>query len=193
LLKCDTCNLPKPENCHHCAACNKCIINLDHHCPWINNCVGFNNHRYFLLFLFYAWSSCTFYLGWALPVVFSDKYANTHLPTRMMTSVILSGSMGVTLFCFNLWSWYLALSDQTFLSIVNERRRLLNNQGGGGELRQARTWNKEFIKFRLKHIFGTDSWVQVFMPSRRDVEVNPFDLSQQADELINENNMLEEN
>jgi len=51
---CKWCAKYKPDRCHHCRVCRTCVLRMDHHCPWIYNCVGFRNHKYFFLLLFYA-------------------------------------------------------------------------------------------------------------------------------------------
>ena len=58
LRYCDKCDQFKPPRCHHCSICKMCVVNMDHHCPWLCNCIGYQNKKYFVLFLFYAWIGC---------------------------------------------------------------------------------------------------------------------------------------
>ncbi|CAD8151134.1 unnamed protein product [Paramecium octaurelia] len=51
---CEKCKCQKPERCHHCSICDRCVLQMDHHCPWINTCVGYQSRKQFILLLFYA-------------------------------------------------------------------------------------------------------------------------------------------
>jgi hypothetical protein len=62
---CKWCAKYKPDRCHHCRVCRTCILKMDHHCPWIYNCVGFANHKYFFLLLFYS-VIATHFITWTM-------------------------------------------------------------------------------------------------------------------------------
>lgn len=44
----------KPDRAHYCKKMKKNILRMDHFCPWLSNCVGYYNHKFFVLFLFYT-------------------------------------------------------------------------------------------------------------------------------------------
>ncbi|KAF9926010.1 hypothetical protein FBU30_004303 [Linnemannia zychae] len=68
---CDLCHIAKPDRCHHCKECNQCVLRMDHHCPWVNSCIGYNNLKFFYLFILYGsllsiWVICT-----TIPIIVS--------------------------------------------------------------------------------------------------------------------------
>jgi hypothetical protein len=72
------CNVFKPERCHHCSSCGRCVLNMDHHCPWVNNCIGFWNRKPFILLLIYVLVSAyysSFFLLWDLIPRLSFEYS----------------------------------------------------------------------------------------------------------------------
>ncbi|KAH7938109.1 hypothetical protein HPB49_020032 [Dermacentor silvarum] len=57
---CAPCQLLKPDRCHHCSTCRRCIMKMDHHCPWFNNCICFSTYKFFLLALAYVVALCLY-------------------------------------------------------------------------------------------------------------------------------------
>jgi palmitoyltransferase len=57
---CRKCTAWKPERCHHCSVCGRCVLKMDHHCVWVANCVGAYNYKFFLLFLMYTFAATVF-------------------------------------------------------------------------------------------------------------------------------------
>eukprot|EP00928_Gymnodinium_smaydae_P004291 TRINITY_DN11478_c0_g4_i2.p1 TRINITY_DN11478_c0_g4~~TRINITY_DN11478_c0_g4_i2.p1 ORF type:complete len:395 (-),score=55.86 TRINITY_DN11478_c0_g4_i2:82-1266(-) len=60
---CQSCDGPRPERAHHCRHCGVCVLRMDHHCPMVGNCVGWRNHKFFILLLFWQLVSCVSFLA----------------------------------------------------------------------------------------------------------------------------------
>lgn len=130
------CNIFKPERCHHCSVCNRCVLNMDHHCPWINNCVGFWNRKYFLLLLIYVLVITYFVaitlvydwlmsIQWALDVYYySKKPAQKALLQEMIllqVAFMLNGTILVLMTMFLKFHLKLALSNKTTIENLDKK------------------------------------------------------------------------
>uniref|UniRef100_A0A3B3QVU6 Palmitoyltransferase n=1 Tax=Paramormyrops kingsleyae TaxID=1676925 RepID=A0A3B3QVU6_9TELE len=106
---CDRCQVIKPDRCHHCSACDMCVLKMDHHCPWVNNCVGFSNYKFFILFLAYALVYCLFIATTVLQyfikfwtVSLPDTHAKFHVLFLFFVAAMFFISI-LSLFSYHLW------------------------------------------------------------------------------------------
>ncbi|KAG0093096.1 palmitoyltransferase for Vac8p [Podila epicladia] len=91
---CDICKIVKPDRCHHCSECDQCVLRMDHHCPWVNGCIGYNNHKFFYLFIFYGSVLAIWVVATMIPLLisafrsceqdFSSKFASFNTRADLM-------------------------------------------------------------------------------------------------------------
>jgi len=117
--QCKWCAKFKPDRCHHCRVCRTCILKMDHHCPWIYNCVGFNNHKYFFLFLLYTSMDCHL-MAWTMLDTVGEEltpatpFLNMFL---LLFGETLSAFLGIVLtlfFCFHIYLTVRAMTTVEF-------------------------------------------------------------------------------
>jgi hypothetical protein len=120
---CKWCAKYKPDRCHHCRVCRMCILKMDHHCPWIYNCVGFRNHKYFFLFVFYAAVDCQF-IAWTMLDSVMDSIDSTQSFTRMFCLLFgetLAAFMGMLVTGFFIFHVWLMLKGMTTIEFCEKK------------------------------------------------------------------------
>ena len=156
------CNVFKPERCHHCSACNRCVLNMDHHCPWINNCVGFWNRKYFLLLLIYVLimtyttALSLFYDFYkTLEYGFNNKFFSKDDPKLnnyilIMVSFLLNFIIACLMTAFLKFHIMLASDNKTTIENLDKMGRPFTSVYDVGT---RENW---------KQIFGTNPWLYPF-------------------------------
>jgi len=162
---CKKCQKNKPPRTFHCTICGRCILKQDHHCPWVLNCIGFYNHHYFALFLFYLWLG-TFYTSLlSIPTILNwnfDMKTQALQEILALVTILFSWIFFFFLIPFGGWTYYLVLKGMSQIEYYNpklvEKRLLMNNQSIFGS--SARRNFQEF--------FMTDSqWWLFWLPTLR--------------------------
>ncbi|XP_062856445.1 palmitoyltransferase ZDHHC15B [Trichomycterus rosablanca] len=114
---CDYCQLLKPDRCHHCSVCERCVLKMDHHCPWVNNCVGFSNYKFFLLFLFYSMLYCVFIASTVFQYFIKfwvGEISNVHAKFHVLFLLFVAVMFFVSLmFLFGYHCWLVAKNRST--------------------------------------------------------------------------------
>jgi len=105
---CKWCAKYKPDRCHHCRVCRVCVLKMDHHCPWIYNCVGFRNHKFFFLFIFYVTIDCHIITWTMLDSVRNSVDSNTPFMTMFLllfgeTLAAFIGMLVTAFWLFHVW------------------------------------------------------------------------------------------
>eukprot|EP00188_Purpureofilum_apyrenoidigerum_P004143 Plantae.Rhodophyta-Purpureofilum_apyrenoidigerum.ctg4560.p1 GENE.Plantae.Rhodophyta-Purpureofilum_apyrenoidigerum.ctg4560~~Plantae.Rhodophyta-Purpureofilum_apyrenoidigerum.ctg4560.p1 ORF type:complete len:309 (+),score=42.82 Plantae.Rhodophyta-Purpureofilum_apyrenoidigerum.ctg4560:85-1011(+) len=176
---CAPCKVWKPERCHHCRSCGRCVLKMDHHCVFINNCVGFVNQKFFILFIVSGLFGCMFAMvhGAAMfmalitgpPSVENQQlktFGNTfpfspHVLYFIFTlGWILSLTMSLTLSIFSCFHIYLLVRNQTTLETW---------------IPQSKSFSLGTLK-NIRSVLGASAWTWL-LPLRISVPGNGVDFS----------------
>lgn len=116
---CKWCLKYKPDRCHHCRVCNTCVLRMDHHCPWVYNCIGFKNHKYFFLLIFYTVLDLFLITITMFDSVWWATRSDVPLPTMTVMLVGEVGAcfllvLGSTFFTFHVWLMLKAMTTIEF-------------------------------------------------------------------------------
>ncbi|KAM9905999.1 hypothetical protein OXX69_006970 [Metschnikowia pulcherrima] len=123
---CSSCEVWKPDRCHHCSTCRKCYLRMDHHCPWFSCCIGYNNHKYFVQVLLYITSFSTAVCAvstWLLYSFFANEQylQNTYLSLNLVFLFVISLAFVCAVGCFAGFSVYMVLKNYTTIEFQDEK------------------------------------------------------------------------
>ncbi|KAK1932903.1 DHHC zinc finger domain containing protein [Babesia divergens] len=138
---CKWCYQYKPDRAHHCRVCGRCVLKMDHHCPWVHNCIGWGNHKYFFLCLFYAAVlSCVIAIV-SLPTV-KHAMRSPLVPFNELMMMLVGEVLSIfyciicTLFlCFHIWLMCEAFTTIEFCEKRTSSAMLLEGSLWSGGLR----------------------------------------------------------
>ncbi|GMM57349.1 palmitoyltransferase [Maudiozyma humilis] len=190
---CQTCKFWKPDRCHHCSTCERCILKMDHHCPWFADCIGFLNQKLFIQFLLYT----TVYSVWVFTLMSAElsvwfraggfEYEFINIPVLQVWIVALVITISMLVF-----SWFTVrqlVMNQTTNEMYGVRRyrREFEIRHGMPPASDVNVFDLGSASANWRDVMG-DSWVEWLLPIKtfkyvrsrntRDEKGLYFDVSQ---------------
>jgi len=159
---CRKCVKVKPDRCHHCRICQRCVLKMDHHCPWINNCVGYYNYKFFYLFITYAllilfWVSATSFINFIRSVASPDVLEPGSDSFMIVFCWLYCTLFGVALGGFCTFHTYLLLQNFTTIELVEKK-------GSRGGKAYVHPWDRK-PRANIEECLGKDPFLWM-IPTR---------------------------
>jgi len=164
---CPYCKTYKPPRSHHCKDLGRCVLKMDHYCPWVYNAVGLHNHKYFLLFLFYASVSLTYFLICCMVRVVMDirnrqkdvRPGNLFTMTEIVLFILqLILTLPVTISIISLMFYQLSCIMSGMTSIETFADKRYGREARRRGIRNYK-WYFDFgMMYNLKQVLGNSVW-----------------------------------
>lgn len=122
---CQWCYKAKPDRCHHCSQCNRCVLKMDHHCPWVANCIGFYNYKFFMNMLFHCSCTCLLIVltsnGIIARTLSHPESFDYKVSYFVMTGYILAAVLAFIITAFMTFHFYLISCAFTTIEFCEKR------------------------------------------------------------------------
>uniref|UniRef100_V9KH67 Palmitoyltransferase n=1 Tax=Callorhinchus milii TaxID=7868 RepID=V9KH67_CALMI len=143
-LFCTMCLIQKPLRSKHCVICDCCVARFDHHSIWVGCCVGAGNHRYFVSFLLFLFTTII-WMTYGHMTYWSTHCATTYQQNglwTLMTEIVSCSAWLVWIFLLVLFhaSWLIFMLINQLYQILylgvtsSERMSLVKHSHAGHSL-----------------------------------------------------------
>uniref|UniRef100_A0A4W3JBX9 Palmitoyltransferase n=1 Tax=Callorhinchus milii TaxID=7868 RepID=A0A4W3JBX9_CALMI len=136
--------IQKPLRSKHCVICDCCVARFDHHSIWVGCCVGAGNHRYFVSFLLFLFTTII-WMTYGHMTYWSTHCATTYQQNglwTLMTEIVSCSAWLVWIFLLVLFhaSWVIFMLINQLYQILylgvtsSERMSLVKHSHAGHSL-----------------------------------------------------------